>query len=296
MQEREKTERSERSEKCEKTAALYVVATPLGNIADLTLRAIDILREVEIVACEDTRHTRHLLDHYGIRTNTVALHEHNEAATAQKLLAWLGEGKRVALVSDAGTPAVSDPGARAVAAVRSAGFPVIPLPGPNAAVTAISAAGLEEAHFHFVGFLPTKPGARRQQLSSLRPIPAMLVIYEAPHRIVDTLNDLVECLEPQRTLVVARELTKLFEQIAVMPLADGPSWLAADAHRQRGEFVLLLSSPPPVEGLPEEALRVLRLLLAELPLKQAVRLAAEISGAPKNALYDVALALKNEDL
>ena len=279
-----------------KTSALYVVATPLGHIADITQRALDTLRDADLVACEDTRHTRHLLDHYGIRTHTVALHEHNEAAAAQKPVAWLGEGKRVAPASDPRTPAVSDPGARAVAAVRAAGFPVIPLPGPNAAITAISAAGLDEARFHFVGFLPSKAGARRQQIASLKSVDAMLVFYEAPHRITETVADLAGLLEPERTLVVARELTKLFEQIAVMPLSDAPAWLAADANRQRGEFVLLLSSPPPVEGLPDEALRVLRLLLAELPLKQAVRLAAEISGAPKNALYDVALALKNREL
>ncbi|MEN9356395.1 MAG: hypothetical protein RL695_566 [Pseudomonadota bacterium] len=277
-----------------KTAALYVVATPLGHIADITQRALETLRSVDAIACEDTRHTRYLLDQYGIRVPTFSLHQHNEAAAAQKLVALLGEGKSIALVSDAGTPAVSDPGARAVAAVRAAGFPVIPLPGPNAAITALSAAGLEDAHFHFVGFLPAKAGARRQQIESLRPIAATLVFYEAPHRILETVADLAELLEPQRTLVVARELTKLFEQIAAMPLTDGVAWLAADGNRQRGEFVLLVSAPPPAEGLPDTALRTLRLLLAELPLKQAVKLAAEISGAPKNALYDLALQMTRE--
>ncbi|MBP9219290.1 MAG: 16S rRNA (cytidine(1402)-2'-O)-methyltransferase [Sterolibacterium sp.] len=280
-------------ESTNKVAALYVVATPLGNIADITLRALETLRQVDLVACEDTRHTRRLLDHYDIRVRCCALHEHNEAATADKLIVWLGEGKSIALVSDAGTPAVSDPGARAVAAVRAAGFPVIPLPGPNAAIAALSAAGLDEGHFHFVGFLPSKPGARRQQVDALKSIAAALVFYEAPHRIVDTVADLAGILEPQRTLVVARELTKLFEQIEAMPLGDAPAWLAADANRQRGEFVLLVSAPPPGEGLAGDALRTLHLLLAELPLKQAVRLAADISGAAKNALYDAALAMKD---
>ena len=282
-----------------KTAALYVVATPLGNIADITLRALDVLRAADAIACEDTRHTRRLLDHYDIRIPAFPLHEHNEAGAAQKLIGMLADGKRVALVSDAGTPGVSDPGARAVAAVRAAGYPVIPLPGPNAAITALSAAGLidaDDAHFLFAGFLPSKPGARRQQIEALKAIPAALVFYEAPHRIVEAVADLAELLEPQRTLVVARELTKLFEQIAAMPIAEAPAWLAADANRQRGEFVLLVSAPPANEGLDADVLRTLKLLLAELPLKQAVKLAAEISGASKNALYEQALALKDEGL
>lgn len=281
-----------------KTPALYVVATPLGNLADITLRAIDHLRTVDAIACEDTRHTRRLLDHYEIRAPLFALHEHNEAAAARKLIGLLEEGKSVALVADAGTPGISDPGARAVAAVRGAGYPVVPLPGANAAIAALSAAGLADPHFLFVGFLPAKPMARRQQIETLGAIPAALVFYEAPHRIVETVADLAELLEPQRTLVVARELTKLFEQIASMPLAEAPAWLAADPNRQRGEFVLLVSAAPPApaDALPAEALRVLKLLLAELPLKQAVKLAAEICRMPKNALYDQALAWKDGQL
>ncbi|SMB22364.1 putative methyltransferase [Sterolibacterium denitrificans] len=279
-----------------RTTALYVVATPLGNLADITQRALDTLRSVDAVACEDTRHTRHLLDHHGIRVPAFALHEHNEATAAQKLIELLTTGKRIALVSDAGTPAISDPGARAVAAVRAAGFPVIPLPGPNAAITALSAAGLDDPQFLFAGFLPAKAGARRQQIEALRPLAATLVFYEAPHRINETVADLAALLEPQRTLVIARELTKLFEQIASMPLAEGPAWLAADGNRQRGEFVLLVSGAPPAPELPAEALRTLRLLLDELPLKQAVKLAAEISGTARNALYEAALAMKNQGL
>ncbi len=279
-----------------KTTALYVVATPLGNLGDITLRALETLRTVDAVACEDTRHTRHLLDHHGIRTAVFALHQHNEAATVQKLLKLLAEGKSVALVSDAGTPGVSDPGARSVAAVRAAGYPVIPLPGANAAIAALSAAGLADPHFLFVGFLPSKTSARRQQIEALRATPAALVFYEAPHRIVDTIADLAELLEAQRTLIVARELTKLFEQIAAMPLAEAPAWLAADANRQRGEFVLLVSAPPVTQELPADALRILKLLLAELPLKQAAKLAAEITGQHKNALYQQALAWKDQKL
>ena len=279
-----------------KTAALYVVATPLGNLGDITLRALEVLRDADAIACEDTRHTRRLLDHHDIQVPAFALHEHNEAGAAQKLIGLLATGKAVALVSDAGTPGISDPGARAVAAVRGAGYPVIPLPGANAAITALSAAGMDDAQFLFVGFLPAKAMARRQQIERLKAIPALLVFYEAPHRIVETIADLAELLEPQRTLVVARELTKLFEQIASMALADAPAWLAEDPNRQRGEFVLLVSAAPPAQELPGEALRTLKLLLAELPLKQAVKLAAEISAQPKNALYQLALAWKDEKL
>ncbi|MFA7268105.1 MAG: 16S rRNA (cytidine(1402)-2'-O)-methyltransferase [Sterolibacterium sp.] len=279
-----------------KTTALYVVATPLGNLGDITLRALEVLRGVDAIACEDTRHTRRLLDHYDIRVPAFALHEHNEAGAAQRLIVMLAEGKRVALVSDAGTPGISDPGARAVAAVRAAGYPVIPLPGPNAAIAALSAAGLNDPHFLFVGFLPAKAAARRQQIEALKAVSATLIFYEAPHRIADTIADLAGLLEPQRKLVVARELTKLFEQIVAMPLADAPAWLADDPNRQRGEFVLLVSAPPPAQTLPADALRILRLLLAELPLKQAVKLAAEITAMPKNALYEQALAWKDQKL
>ncbi len=274
------------------TSALYVVATPLGNLDDITLRALALLRGADLIACEDTRHSRHLLDHHGIRAPLLALHEHNENAAAEKLVGHLAAGKRVALISDAGTPGVSDPGARAVAAVRAAGFSVVPLPGANAAITALSAAGLPDARFLFAGFLPTKATARRTEIERLAAIPAALVFYEAPHRVEETVADLAAVLEPQRTLVVARELTKLFEQIAAMPLREGPAWLAADSNRQRGEFVLIVSGPPPREGLDAETERVLSALLAELPVKQAAKLAATITGAAKNDLYRRALELK----
>jgi len=260
--------------------ALYVVATPIGNLADITLRALEVLRAADLVACEDTRHARRLLDHHGIRAATLAVHEHNEAAAAQRLIAALAAGQRVALVSDAGTPGISDPGARAVAAVRAAGYPVVPLPGANAMATALSAAGLADERFLFAGFLPAKTAARHKAIEALRAVEAALVFYEAPHRIGDTLADLAELLEPERTLVVARELTKLFEQIVAMPIGQGPAWLAADENRRRGEFVLLVSGPPPRAGLDAEAERVLALLVAELPVKQAARLGAAIAAAP----------------
>ncbi len=270
---------------------MSIVATPLGNLGDITLRALDTLRSSDVVACEDTRHARRLLDHHGIRTQLLALHQHNEQQAAEKLIALLVAGKQVALISDAGTPAVSDPGARAVAAVRRAGFRVVPVPGPNAAIAALSAAGLE-GPFHFVGFLPAKVGARRTALESLKTIQATLVFYEAPHRIEETVADLAALLEAQREIVIARELTKLFEQIERMPLPAAPAWLAEDENHRRGEFVLLVSAPPPHEDLDVESERILKLLLAELPVKQAAKLAAAITGQPKNALYDRALALK----
>ena len=272
--------------------ALYVVATPIGNLGDMSPRALEMLRAADVIACEDTRHSRHLLDHFGIRAQTFALHEHNEREAAEKVIALLAAGRRVALISDAGTPGISDPGARAIAAVRAAGHRIVPLPGPSAASVALSAAGLADERFLFAGFLPAKVGARGTAIMELAAVPAALVFYEAPHRIEETVADLAARLEPMRTLVIARELTKQFEQIAVMPLAEGPAWLAADDNHRRGEFVLIVSAPPPREGLDAESDRVLKALLAELPTKQAAKLAAEITGQAKNALYQRALEIK----
>lgn len=272
---------------------MSIVATPIGNRGDITLRALETLKAADVIACEDTRHARWLLDHHGIDGRLLALHEHNERQAAEKLIALLAAGKRVALIADAGTPAISDPGARTVAAVRAAGFRVEPLPGPNAAIAALSASGFDAPHFLFVGFLPAKADARRKAIGALKAIPATLVCYEAPHRIEATVADLAALLEPEREIVIARELTKLFEQIERMPLAQAPAWLAADENRRRGEFVLLVSPPPPRTGLDAEAERILKTLLAELPVKQAAKLAASITGLPRNALYDRALALKD---
>jgi 16S rRNA (cytidine1402-2'-O)-methyltransferase len=280
---------------CALAPALYVVATPLGNLQDISQRAIEVLRHAALIACEDTRHTQRLLEHLGVRAKLVAVHEHNEASAAELLVKRIESGEPVALVSDAGTPAISDPGARAVRAVQAAGCRVVPVPGPSAVAAALSASGLLFSRFLFQGFLPPKSAARRAVIESLAPIDAALVFFEAPHRIEETLADLVALLPGEREIVIARELTKLFEEIARMPLANALAWLAADSNRKRGEFVLLLGPPPAVSGLKPEAIRVLERLLAEVPLKTAARLAAEISGESKNALYQHALQLKSGD-
>ena len=258
----------------------------------MTQRAIEVLRQVSWVAAEDTRHSAPLLKQYGCSARMLAAHEHNEEAAAQQVIARLSEGEAVALVSDAGTPAVSDPGARLVARVRAAGFRVIPLPGACAAVTALSAAGLTESHFLFYGFLPARTKQREEALRELSALPYALVFYEAPHRILEAVASLALVLGSQRTLVLARELTKMFETIHSCPLGEAHDWLLADSNRQRGEFVLLVSAAPELadEG---EGERVLKLLLDEgLPVKQAARLAQSITGASKNALYARALELR----
>ncbi len=272
--------------------ALYVVATPLGNRQDMTLRALAILRAVDVVAAEDTRHSQRLFDSHGLTPRTFALHEHNEQEGATRIIERLGQGQHVALVTDAGTPAISDPGARLVARVQDAGYAVVPVPGPCAAIAALSVSGLTAARFQFVGFLPPKSAARRASIEALRGLDAVLVFYEAPHRVLECIEDLVAVLEPEREIVVCRELTKMFEQIVRMPLAAALEWIKADSNRQRGEFVLLVGPLPAGEGVPPEAQRVLKLLLEEMPLKTAAKLAASITGVPKNSLYELALALK----
>ncbi|HRD32825.1 MAG TPA: 16S rRNA (cytidine(1402)-2'-O)-methyltransferase [Rhodocyclaceae bacterium] len=272
--------------------ALYVVATPLGNLGDITVRALEVLKRVDVIAAEDTRHSQRLLDACGVRTRLIALHEHNEQAAAGEVIRRLGGGQSVALITDAGTPAISDPGARAVARVRGAGFRVVPVPGPSAATAALSVAGFDQGGFLFVGFLPAKPGARRAAIEAVRAQTATLVMYESPHRIGESLADLAAVLEPERAIVIARELTKLHEQVVRLPLGEAVAWLASDPNHARGEFVLLIEGAPPREGLDPEAERVLDLLLAELPLKTAARLAAEITGQARNALYARALELK----
>lgn len=258
------------------------------------MRALDMLRGVDIVAAEDTRDSGRLLHHYGIAAKLVALHEHNERSAGAKIIERLQEGQSVALISDAGTPAISDPGAHLVAAVRAAGHKVTPLPGANAAVCALSAAGLADAHFLFYGFLPHGAGERRRRLEALKTLPYLLVFYESPHRILDCVADLRTVLGDARRITFARELTKLFESIHACALGEAQAWLEGDANRQKGEFVLLVSGAEIQKeaGVGAAAQRTLALLLAELPLKQAVKLAAEISGEKKNALYELALALK----
>ena len=276
-------------------AALYVVATPIGNLRDITLRALEVLAAVNVVAAEDTRNTAHLLSHHGISANKlIAVHQHNERGAAVKVIALLQSGQSVAFVSDAGTPAVSDPGALLVAAVRAAGLPVIPIPGANAAVAALSAAGLSEPHFLFYGFLPNKSAARRSELHTLAGLPCALVFYEAPHRILECVADLCAVLGGERQIVLAREITKLFETIHACTLGEAEAWLLADSNQQRGEFVVLVSGAPAQPGLSVETINTLSLLLEELPLKQAVQLAARITGANRNELYQRALHIKSD--
>jgi len=276
--------------------ALYIVATPIGNLADLTLRAIHVLALADAVACEDTRHSAALLRHLGIDKPLLALHEHNEREAAQGVLTRLARGERVAYVSDAGTPAVSDPGAALVAAVRDAGYTSVPIPGASSAIAALSVAGDVHADgFRFVGFLPTRSAERLRALKMLAASPQAQVLFEAPHRIAALAGELLQhCAARPGTL--CRELTKQFESVVTMPADQLCAWLAADANRLRGEFVVVVHAlDGPAVG--DESARhdaMLRALLAALPLKQAVALAAEASGAPRNALYARALALKDE--
>jgi 16S rRNA (cytidine1402-2'-O)-methyltransferase len=276
-------------------ATLYVVATPIGNLADITLRALDVLKRVDVIAAEDTRVTSHLLRHYGVATRLLALHEHNERQAAQKLIDLLSSGKSVAMVSDAGTPAVSDPGALAVAAVRAAGYPVIALPGANAALCALAAAGNAAGHFLFFGFLPAQAAARRRELEALGVLPYLLIFYEAPHRVAASVADMAAVFGTERRVTIARELTKLFESIHQCALGEATAWFEGDANRLRGEFVLLVDGRPSAQDAGDAAaFRVLEILLRELPLKQAVQLAAEITGSARNALYSRALEMKKE--
>lgn len=274
------------------SATLYVVATPIGNLRDITLRALETLKSVEVIAAEDTRNTSHLLQAHGIPTRLMALHEHNERNAAEKIIVLLRDGKSVALVSDAGTPAISDPGALTVKAVRDAGYKVVPIPGANAAITALSAAGFTDNGFLFAGFLPSKPTARKKMLTSLSPLQYTLVFYEAPHRIVELIDDCVSVFGGERKITFARELSKLFEQIHTCSLGEAQAWLQADLNHQRGEFVVLVAGAAAVPADDAEAERVLGVLLKELPLKQAASLAAEITGGKRNALYELALKLK----
>ena len=283
-------------------STLYVVATPIGNLADISLRALHVLALVDSIACEDTRHTQQLLKAYGIDKTSaqlLAVHQHNEAEAAGAVMDRLRQGQRVAYVSDAGTPAISDPGARLVAAVRAQTIRVVPLPGASSVTTAISAAGIAShagdgelaSGFVFAGFLPSKSQERSNAVQALASEPRSVVLMEAPHRIealataLGTLGD--------RPVTIARELTKQFEEIATVAAGDLTAWLAEQPNRLRGEFVLVLHPAKVAQDSGQDA-RVLKLLLVELPLKTAVKLAAEITGEHRNTLYEQALALKKE--
>ncbi|OON59353.1 16S rRNA (cytidine(1402)-2'-O)-methyltransferase [Massilia sp. KIM] len=277
------------------TATLYVVATPIGNVTDITLRALHLLALADVVACEDTRKTGALLQRFGLSKQTMAAHQHNEREVADKIIERLRAGQRVALVSDAGTPAVSDPGARIVDAVRTAGLNVVPLPGPSAAIAALSASGLVNDRFHFVGFLPAKPKQREAALAELARETSTLVLYEAPHRIVECVDALASAFEPTRQVVFARELSKMFEEVHRCALADAKAWVTADQHRERGEFVVLVEGAVlETDAQDAEAERILQILLCECSVKQAANLAAQITGRKKNALYERALQIKGE--
>jgi len=270
---------------------LYVVATPIGNLGDITHRALDTLKAADVVAAEDTRNTRGLLTHYGIGAKLVALHAHNERGAAERVCGWIGEGKSVALVSDAGTPGVSDPGSIVVEAVRAAGFAVVPIPGASALTTALSASGLRFEGVVFAGFLASRGAERREKLAALAEGPWAIAIFEAPHRVVETVRDLHEALG-DRDIVIARELTKKFESIVRVPLREAAGWLEADEDRRRGEFVLLVEGRA-VDAQPAiDPRALLETLLAELPLKQAVALAVKITRGKRNELYELALSLK----
>jgi 16S rRNA (cytidine1402-2'-O)-methyltransferase len=267
---------------------LFVVATPIGNLADASPRALEALRAADLVACEDMRTTRTLLARHGIEARTLALHEHNERTAAGRLIEALRQGHNVALVSDAGTPGLSDPGALLVEQAHRAGIRVSPLPGPSAATAAFSASGFPADRFLFAGFLPAAPAARRKALEELD-LPFPVILYEAPHRIAEALQDLLDRFGGARQIVIARELTKKFEEVVRLPLAEAPAWLSAQPHRTQGEFVLVLAPGEPRTAAAKDAERTLEVLLEELSPSDAARLAARITGAPKRELYRKAM-------
>lgn len=274
------------------SGALYVVATPIGNLEDITLRALRILGEVDVIAAEDTRHTGQLLHHFAIDKPLLSLHEHNEHDRLERIATLLRQGKNVALVSDAGTPLISDPGFPLVRELRQRNLPVIPVPGPSSVLAALSVAGLPTDRFVFEGFLPAKSAARRERLRVLAGEQRTLIFFESSHRIVDTLIDLAAEMGGERWAVIARELTKRFEEVKGASLAELVAWLAADPNRRKGEFVLLLhGASPTTEADTPENRRLLSALLSELPVSRAVVVAAKLTGLRRKALYDLALRL-----
>lgn len=278
---------------------LYIVATPIGNLGDFSQRAIEVLREVDLVAVEDTRHSQKLLNHFGINQRLVSCHEHNEEKQVSRFLELLEKGQSIALLSDAGTPLVSDPGYRIVSAAAQQGYPIVPLPGACAAIAALSVSALATDRFLFAGFPPAKQAACRKQLQGLAAEPATLIFYESPRRLRATLEIALEVFGPDRQAVVARELTKVHESIARGRLLDVLATVQQDANWQRGEIVLLFAGHAEVTGpdseRQEQIRKVLKPLLQELPLKQAVSLAVKITGARKNEVYDLAVAESSRD-
>lgn len=275
----------------DQSVALYIVPTPIGNLGDMSSRAIEVLNHVSLIACEDTRHSGKLLSHFGITTKTIALHDHNERARAQWIVDQLAAGQSIALISDAGTPLISDPGYHLVSHVRQSGFNVIPLPGPCAAITALSASGLPSDRFSFEGFLPSKEKARADKLLELKEDPRTLIFYESPHRIEHSLTTMVEVLGGDRHVVMAREVTKTFETFLSGPVADVLATVSTDPNQQKGEIVLMVHGYHlnDDEAIPTVAINTLKLLCEELPLKKAAAIAAQIHGLKKNALYKYGL-------
>ncbi len=272
---------------------LYLVATPIGNLADITLRALEILKSVDLIAAEDTRHSQFLLSHYEIKTNLLSLHEHNESQRVHQLLEHLKAGKNIALISDAGTPLISDPGYRLVAAAHEANIKVLPIPGACAAIAALVASGLSTEQFSFIGFLPSRGEARRKELLKLKLEPRTLVFYESTHRIVNLIELLIEVMGPDRIVTIARELTKKFETIHRARVAELGVWLMQDAMQQKGEFVVVVegAASAPLDEKTQECQRVLGILLSELSLKQAVALTVQLTGHGRKLVYQLALEM-----
>ncbi|MGL4712413.1 MAG: 16S rRNA (cytidine(1402)-2'-O)-methyltransferase [Shewanella sp.] len=275
----------------DQSVALYIVPTPIGNLGDMSSRAIEVLNQVSLIACEDTRHSGKLLSHFGITTKTTALHDHNERARAQWIVDQRAAGLSIALISDAGTPLISDPGYHLVSHVRQSGFNVIPLPGPCAAITALSASGLPSDRFSFEGFLPSKEKARADKLLALKEDPRTLIFYESPHRIEHSLTTMVEVLGSDRHVVMAREVTKTFETFLSGPVSEVLTRVSTDLNQQKGEIVLMVHGYHLSDdaALPTVAINTLKLLCEELPLKKAAAIAAQIHGLKKNALYKYGL-------
>lgn len=276
-------------------SSLYVVATPIGNLADISQRAIDVLTQVDLIACEDTRHTQKLLSNFAISNKTMSLHDHNERQRQEQITELLKEGKSIALVSDAGTPLISDPGFHVVRHVRQQGYDVITVPGACALIAALSVSGLATDKFTFEGFLPSKQGARQATLSALKNESRTMVFYDAPRRVIDTVEDIVETLGAERQIVIARELTKTFETVRNESAGEMLTWLQQDANQLKGEMVLIIEgAKQDPNAIPQQAIETLTLLIKDLPPKKACAIAAQIYGIKKNALYDLALSLKDK--
>jgi len=277
------------------SGTLFIVATPIGNLADISERALQVLRQVALIAVEDTRHSARLLQAHGIATPMLAIHEFNERQRTEGLLDRVAAGEQIALISDAGTPLISDPGYQLVRRAHQRGLAVVPVPGASAAIAALSAAGLPSDRFAFEGFLPARRTARLAALRALQREPRTLIFYEAPHRIVECLEDLVECFGPAREVTLARELTKTHETLRLTTLADLLAFVLGDANQQKGEFVLVVAGHETRDReLDGEVLRMLGILLEELPLKQAAALLARITGLAKGDIYDAGLQLQGK--